>query len=125
MSGGKVMYKILENNVNEIISQLLVGYKHSDYTRECVNSQKVARYVAYEQTVNKLISDTYEAGYCPHAICGPAEKIAEVDLKIIPYKHLKQSADEHFELFIAKQPVDIGRSYIEASDVMKKMGWSI
>lgn len=106
------MYKIVKSNVDDIIEGLLVGYKHADYTSECVSSGKVARYVAYERTVDKLISDIFEAGYCPNAICKPAEIRTGIDLGIHQYKHLKQSVDDQFELFIAKSPVDIGRSYM-------------
>lgn len=114
-NGGIIMYQIIKNNVDEILGELLVGYKHADYTSECVSSGKVARYLAYEKTIDKLVSDIFQSGYCPKAICKPAEILAGVDLGIEGYKDLKQSADEQFEIFIAKSPVDIGRNYMAVS----------
>lgn len=106
------MYQIIQNNVDELIGALLVGYKHANYTSECVSSGKVARYLAYERTIDKLIRDIFQKGYCPNAICKPAEILTGVDLGIQRYKHLKQTADDQFEIFISKSPVDIGRNYM-------------
>ncbi|MEK4487965.1 hypothetical protein MHH81_20875 [Psychrobacillus sp. FSL H8-0484] len=105
------MYQISKDNVEEIIGAVLVGYKHANYTKECLSSVKIKRLKAFEQTVDKLIEGIIKLGYCPNAICKPAELIAGIDLGINTFKDLKQSADDDFELTVAKVPVDIGRNY--------------
>lgn len=106
------MYIIREDNINEVLEALFIGYSHAGYTSECVSSNKVSRYLAFEKTIDKLIEDIIQMGYCPKALCKDAEGRAGIDLGIHCFKSLKKVTDDYFEIYVAKPPVDIGRGYM-------------
>jgi hypothetical protein len=105
--------EVTKDNFESVIYLFLLGYKMAHYNSESFSTGEVNRYVVIDRSLDLLIDEVIDKGYCPYTLITPIEQKVGLELGIFKREDLKQEIDNDLRIIVNGNVVDFGALYKE------------